>query len=213
MLLFGREIQLNGSHMREAIAHATHMAEYVTQTNGVPVSLWTTVYSPNAGTLVFTASVPDMTALEAAMDKLMVDDGYHNLVEEGMPYFIPGTLQDRLVTIVHPIEISPERQRAVNYLRTIRSNAVVSRIADAVEVGVQIATRAEELTGSPALFGVEETGPFVGVLWAYGYADAAEADRFNAQVATDPGLGELLGRTKDLFIAGASARTLYRRLL
>lgn len=211
MLLFAREIRMNGSRPREAIAHAVRLAEHVTQTNGVPVDLWAKVYSPAADTLVYTAFLPDMTALEAAMDKLMVDDGYHDLVEQGREYMIPGTLSDALLTVVHPAEFPPE-DRPISYVRSIESSAVVSRIGEAVEVGVEIAQRAEEITGTPTLFGISETGPFIGVEWLYPYADAAEAERANMQIATDERLRELIGKTKDLFIAGASTRTLYRKL-
>lgn len=211
MLLYARQVRLNGSRTREAIALSQRLAEYVTQTNGVPVDLWAHVYSPNADTLVFTAFLPDMTALEAAMDKLMVDDGYNEMVEQAMQYIIPGTLTDSLATIVHPAEFPTERQ-PVSYARSLTSTAVVSRIADAVQLGTEIAARAEEVTGAPALFAVEETGAFVGVTWVYAYADAASAERFNLQVVSDPQMQELIGRTANLFIPGASTRTLYRKL-
>lgn len=88
----------------------------------------------------------------------------------------------------------------------------VSRIGEAVEVGVEIGRRAEEITGTPTLFGIAETGPFIGVEWLYPYADAAEAESANVQMGTDERMRDLIRKTKDLFIAGATTRTLYRKL-
>lgn len=211
MLLFAREIRLTGSHQREAIAHAVRLAEYVTQTNGVPVDVWSHVYSPTADTIAFTAFLPDMTGLETAMDKLIADDRYHEMVEQAQQYMVPGSLTDSLATILYPTELPAEPVRAT-YARSVTSTAVVSRMSDAVELGVRIAARAEEVTGSRSVFGVEETGPFVGVTWVYAYADAAEAERFNQAVIGDPTLVGLIRQTPDLFIAGGSTRTLYRKL-
>lgn len=211
MLLFSREVRLNGSRPREAIAHSVQLAEYVTQTNGVPVELWAQVYSPAADSIVYTAFLPDMTALEAAMDKLMVDDQYHAMVEQAQQFLIPGSLVDGLLTVVYPSEM-PTEDRPSSYARVIQSTAVVSRIADAVALGVELAARAEEVTGTPVLFGINETGPFIGVEWIYVYADAAEAEAANLQIGTDDKVMELIGRTPDLFIAGGSTRTLYRKL-
>ena len=212
MLLFAREIRLNGSRYREAIAYSARLAEYVTQTNGVPVELWAQVYSPAADTLAFTAYLPDMTALEAAMDKLMVDDQYHTMVEQAQQYIVPGSLTDDLATIIHPVDF-PTELPPVTYARVVQSTARVSRIADAIELGVAIAMRAEEVTGAPALFGVQETGSFIGVEWIYGYTDVAAAERFNLEVSTDARMLELIGQTTDLFMAGGTTRTLYRKLL
>ena len=211
MLLFAREIRLNGSRFREAIAHSVALADYVTQTNGVPVEVWAPVYSPAADTLSYTAVLPDLTALETAMDKLMVDEHYHEMVEQAQQFVIPGTLNDGLLNIVYPSE-PPTEDRPDTYARVIQSTAVVSRITEAVELGVELAARAQEVTGTPVLFGISETGPFIGVEWIYLHANAAEAEQANVQVGTDAKVMELIGRTPNLFIAGGSTRTLYRKL-
>lgn len=211
MLLFSREIQLSGSRLREALGSSVHLAEYAAQVTGVPVEVWATVYSPTANSIAFTAFLPDLTGLEAAFDKLMVDDEYNNLVEKMQGFAIPGSLNDRLVSIVHPVDF-PADGRTLTYARVIRSSATVSRIGDAVELGAKVAARAEELTGAATLFGVDETGSFIGVTWVYGFADAAEAEQFDTQLASDPELGDLLRRTPDLFVTGASTRTMYRKV-
>lgn len=212
MLLFAREIHLSGTRLREAIGLATHLAEYSAQVTGVPVNVWSTVYSPAANTLAFTAYLPDMTALEAALDKLTVDDEFHNQADRLATHTVPGSLTDRLVTIIHPAEF-PAAPPATSYARVIRSTAQVSRIDAAVELGVRVAARAEDVTGAATLFGAEATGSFIGLTWIYGYADAAEAERFDLKIGADPELMELLRRTPDLFMTGESTRTMYRKVI
>lgn len=212
MLLFSREVRLNGSRLREAMAVATQIAEHVSQTTGLAVELWAQVYSPQPNTLAYTAFVDDMTALEAAMDKLMVDDGYHDLTERATQYGVPGSVRDSLGTVIHPAEPAAGTER-MTYARVVRSTALISRLGDAIELGVRVAARCQETTGAPSLFLVEETGSFVGVTWIYGHADAADAERFNVRLSEDGGLRELTDRTGDLFVAGKSTRTLYRRVI
>src|SRR5436190_19102365 len=76
MYLFSRRARLSPGNTREAMAWATAITEKVNQISGLPVSLFTQVFSPGVGTLVWSTFVPDLATLEAATDKLNTDDGY-----------------------------------------------------------------------------------------------------------------------------------------
>jgi hypothetical protein len=75
MYLFSRRARLSGAKFRESIAWAINVTEKVAQTTGLQVGLWNQTFSPAVGTLAWSTFVPDLGALEAANDKLMVDDG------------------------------------------------------------------------------------------------------------------------------------------
>jgi len=88
MYLFSRRARLSGVKIRESIAWATNVTERVSQTTGMQLRLWNQTFSPAVGTLVWSTFVPDLATLEAANDKLMVDDAYNDLVERGNEFVI-----------------------------------------------------------------------------------------------------------------------------
>src|SRR5258707_15394309 len=75
MYLFSRRSRLAPGNTRDAMAWATGITEKVNQVSGLPVSLFTQVFSPEVCTLVWSTLVPDLATLKAGTDKLNVEDG------------------------------------------------------------------------------------------------------------------------------------------
>jgi hypothetical protein len=101
MYLFSRRAHLSSGKFRDSMAWATSITERVTQTTGLQLGLWNQTFSPAVGTLVWSTFVPDLAALEAANDKLMVDDAYIELVDRGNQFVIPGSIDDSLGMLIH----------------------------------------------------------------------------------------------------------------
>ena len=57
MYLFSRRAQLSGAKLRDAMGWAVAAGERVTQTTGLPIGVWSQVYSPGVGTLVWATFV------------------------------------------------------------------------------------------------------------------------------------------------------------
>ena len=87
MYLFSRRARLRPGNTRQSLAWATEQTERVARISGLEVNLWSQVFSPAMGTLVWAAFVPDLTALEDANDKLMVEDEYLSAIDAGASFF------------------------------------------------------------------------------------------------------------------------------
>ena len=94
--------------------------------------------------------MPDLTALEAATDKLAVDDAYNDLAERGTAFVIPGSVTDSLLTVIHGNQPDPSRQ--TEYVSVVRSTAVAGHLARGFALGVEIKQKAEKITGIPTAF-------------------------------------------------------------
>ena len=89
-------------------------------------------------------------------------------------------------------------------------------IANAMAVGVEIAQKAEVVTGLPTLFGSSLTGPYGGVGWITGYANIGELEAAQQALGADPSWVDMI----DKKAAGAYAeepsittQLIYRRIV
>jgi hypothetical protein len=169
MYLFSRRARLVNGGGRDALAWATGITETANRITGLPISLFAQVYSPAFGTVSWTAFVPDLTALEAAGDKLAIDDEYADQSDAGAK-FTDGGMDDTVFQVVHG---EPDPNREVNYVGAVRAVCANGHLARGMAVGVEIAQRAEAITGTPCMFLADTTGVYGGVAWLSGYADVA----------------------------------------
>ena len=66
MYLFSRRVRVGAGQTRQAMEWALGQTEKVNRITGLQVSLFTQVYSPEVGVLVWSSFVPDLATLEAA---------------------------------------------------------------------------------------------------------------------------------------------------
>ena len=189
------------------------MAEYTHQLTGVPIGVWSEVYGEQVGTLEFASFVADLTALETAMDKIAVDDHWQELAEKTLEYTTADGLHDSLATIIHP-EPLPGGGSA-RYTLTIDSACRPGQLMRGVSLGVEIAQRAQELTGRPVLFLADETNRYAGLHWIFQYHDAAEMEALGDRVLSDMGFMHLIdAQTASVydFDPRATRRRVHRRI-
>ena len=215
MYVFARTLQLNGVDVRGALSWATTITEHVHQTTGTPVSLWSRVYSEGVGTIGFTAAAADYTALEAFNDKLMVDDGYLDLVTQGQKYIIQGTVNDAVSQVLHPAEI-PATPITAEYAGLVRSSCANGCLGEGLALGVEIAQKVTELTGLECSFRADTGGTFGAVSWATLYPSAADIDRAAQIQFSDAAFIEMIDQRAGhayTGAVGASTEQMYRRLV
>jgi hypothetical protein len=213
MYLFSRRARLSGAKFRDSMAWATSITERVTQTSGLQVGLWSQTFSPAVGTLVWSTFVPDLASLEAANDKLMVDDAYNELIERGNEYLIQGSMDDTLGMIVHG---EPDPNRHVEYVAVVRSTISAGKLARGITLGVEIAQRAEQITGLPTAFLADSTGNYGGVAWLSAFANVAELERAEQTLNADQSFIELIDTQAPGVYAdqpGANTQLVYRRVI
>ena len=159
----------------------TDITEKAHQITGFDRSAFTSIFSPEVGTIVWSLFAPDLAALEAVNDKLLADDGYTVMVDEGAR-LVESNVDDGLLQIIHG-EVNPDRR--VEYATTVQAVCATGNVARGMELGVEIAQRAEQATGIPTLFASGINGPYGAVAWLSGFTDVHEMDRAQQALTAD----------------------------
>ena len=182
MYLFSRTVRLGPGNPEKQLAWALKMTEKVNQVSEVPVSLWTTVFSPSANRLAWTAIIEDLVTLETAQNKLMADSGYESLVEEAPP--MPRATRSTMACCSSSRRPQGGRDRVALRGRGA-SNAGSRRHGARDELGVETAQRAGQITGSPTSFALAMTGGYGVVEWLSVYTSIEELQRGQEAIAED----------------------------
>jgi hypothetical protein len=189
MYLFTRQARLAPGDTRAAMTWATGITEKVIQITGLNVGLFALTFSPEVGTLSWSTFIPDLATLESANDKLLVDDAYVSMVDAGAKF--TQTVQDALLQIVYG---QPDPNRQVEYAATVQAVCASGSVARGIELGVEIAQRAEKVAGTPTMFATGVTGSYGGVGWISGYADVGAMERAQQALAADAKFGEFIDK-------------------
>jgi hypothetical protein len=212
MYLFLRNGRIAPGNDREAIEWAVGITEQVNQITGLGIGLYTTVFSPEAGTLSWGSFVPDLATLEAAGDKLQADDSFQSNVAKGAKLGMGG-LDDSLLQVLHG---DPDPAAAVQYVSTVQSVCANGNFSRGVEVGIEIAKRADAATGTSTMFALALTGIYGGVGWLTAYPDvqAMEASQ-QALNADQKFLAYVDKEASDAYVsdAGATQQRIWRRIV
>jgi hypothetical protein len=170
--------------------NAIGITEKVNQITSLGVGLYTQVFSPEVGTLVWSAFVPDLAALEAATDKLNADDGFVSMADEGAS-LTTGAVDDSLVQIVYG---QPDPNRHVEYATVIQAVCANGKVGRGIELGMEIAQRAEKTIGTPVMFVTAVTGTYGGVGWITGHNDIHAVEAAQEALAADTKFTEFVDR-------------------
>ena len=213
MYQFSRLARLSGSQAASAMGWATEITEHVKSVTGLSVSLFTEVFSAAPGTLAWTTIVPDLATLEAAFDKLTPDTRYNELAEAGQAYTLPGSLSDRLRTIVHPTE-PPANPTQPEYVTCVYATIANGNFARGVAAGVEIAQRVERVTGNVTIFAMDSTGNYGGVAWLTGSASISEMEQAEQKINADLSFVDYIDKeASSAFVEGATTQRILRRVI
>lgn len=211
MYLFSRQVRLAPGKTRAAIEWAHGQTERVNTITGLQVGLFTQVYSPQVGLIGWSTFVPDLAALESASDKLNVDDAMVSATDSGAA-FITGGAEDRLAQVIYG---SPDPNRQIEYVTIVHAVCASGNMAKGMELGVEIAERAEKVTGTPGMFLADVTGTYGGVGWISGHADVQAMEAAQQALAEDTSFGKYIDKeVRGVYADEPSATTqlIYRRL-
>jgi glycerate-2-kinase len=119
------------------------------------------MFSDASGTIAWTATVERLSQLEAANEALMAADAYHEGSMKGAG-FMPGGVDDAVSQILNePPDPSVDRP----YASTVVAVLAGGQAARGLELGLEIAAMAEQITGARTMFGTGTTGTYGGVGW------------------------------------------------
>lgn len=209
MYLFSRRTRLSGGNGTAGVEWAGKIAAKVKELTGTEIQLWSTVYSPAFGTISWTGWFESLEALEKVGDTLQGDPSMQKLSDAGTKY-TEGGLDDGLI---QPVYGTPS-DAPIQYVGGAVAVAAAGNIERAMAAGIEIAQKAEAITGLPTLFGRSVTGPYGGIGWLTGYESAAAMERADTALSGDPSWLKLLDSTKGCFAEDTSVTqsTIYRRI-
>jgi hypothetical protein len=190
---------------------ATSITQKVNQITGLNVGLFALTFSPEVGTLSWSTFVPDLPTLEAANDKLLVDDGYVSMVDAGAKFALGGA-DDTLLQVVYG---EPDPNRQIEYVTVVQTVCASGSLTKGIEIGVEIAQHAEKTLGTPVLFGTGVTGSYGAVGWFSGYANVQEMERAQQALAADTKFGAFVDKSvRGVYVDEPSEtrQLIYRRL-
>jgi hypothetical protein len=179
------------------MAWATGITEKANQITGLNIRLFASRFSPANGTLSWSTFVPDLPTIEAATEKLLVDDGYVSMLDAGAKFTLGGS-DDALLQIVHG---APDLDRHIEYVTTVQTVCASGSLTKGIELGVEIAQRAEKALGTPVLFATAMTGNYGAVSWLTAYADVEALEKSQQTLSADAKFAEFVDKNvKDVYV-------------
>jgi hypothetical protein len=211
MYLFSRSVQLGAGHLVESMTWSASVTEKVNQISELEVSLWTTVFSPGLGTLVWTAAVEELAALEASEAKMMADSGYLSLVEEGAKFNSGQAIDDGLLQLIYADADAANTQ--AQYATTVAAVLAPGHSAQGIELGVDIAQRAKKITGRPTSFGAAVTGPYGAVEWITLYDSVEQMQKAGEAIAADADFNKVVDKEAGKAYQTGATQRAFRRII
>jgi hypothetical protein len=210
MIVFQRMVTLQGSP-DEVAPWALEITDAVNKRTHLNVSLWQGLFGGPVGTLVWSALVDNLTALEAATDALAGDASFSSLMAKARDWTTTPA-EDFLLRIAHTAGGDYVRPAVGAYAEGTTAIPAEGQLAKAAAFGVEIADLHSELTHSSVLFCTSEYGAFGEMRWLALYDSAAEVDAAADAIAKDDQYGKKLDAAGPLFVEGLARRTLARRI-
>ena len=211
MYIFTRSARLAPGNLRASMSWALALTEKVNQISEAEFRLWTTLNSPGVGTLRWAATVEDLEILEATDAKLMADDHYHSLVEQGAKHLSPDALNDTLIRLI----VADADAFATNTQFVSVNQAVLApgHSARGVEIGIEIAQRAKKTMGRPVSFGATATGEYGTVAWIGYYDSVHQLQKAQEALAADVDFAKYLDKEAgQAYLPSRSSGTWYRKV-
>lgn len=210
MHVFTRVATLTGG-ARRPLEWATAMTEKVNGIVELDVTLWGATFGFPVGTVAWSAMTESRQQLADQTAKLMVDEGYHGLVEKGQE-FSAAPPEDHLRTIVHMTGEAGDPPPVGGQAEIITAAPAEGRIGDAMTWGVEIADRYASVTGVDAAFLADAYGTFGQMTWMSVFEDPAAVEAAAEATMADADYMAALDDAGGLFLPGSGERGLVTRL-
>jgi hypothetical protein len=192
MYLFTRSARLRPGHLQESLAWSVRMTEKVNQIGEVTFTLWTPVFSAGVGSLTWVTMTEELAALEATEAKLMADAGCVELMDEGAKFVADSGVDDSLWQMVYA---DPDGANAdPQYVYLVAGVLAPGHAVRGIELGVEIAQRAKQITGRPTAFSVAETGAYGAVEWSAVAESVQQLQTARQALASDRDFAQFLDR-------------------
>jgi hypothetical protein len=201
MYLFSRSTRVANA---DGMAWAVGMTEHAKRVTGLEIGLWGQVWSPEFGRIAWTTFVPDLATLAAAGDKMAADAAMAAEAAKGAP-LTTGGMDDALFNIIHG-EIDPNAPQP-EYVTTVAAVCANGSLTKGMTTGVEIAQRAEKVTGTPTMFVANVTGLYGGVGWMTGFADTQALEAAQQAMSADEDWAKQVDKAGSVYAADPAVTT------
>jgi hypothetical protein len=116
-----------------------------------------------------------------AGDKLNADDSFVAAVDKGSQMTVGGA-DDSLAQVIYG---EPDPNREIEYVTVVRAVSATGNVARGMEVGIELAQRAEKIMDTPTLFLADVTGIYGGVSWATAHENVRGLEAAQNALASD----------------------------
>lgn len=212
MYLFTRRARIGTEKLADALQWAVTITEKVNQISQTPVSLYSTIFSPEVGALSWSTIVENLSELETTDAKLMADSGYLDLVSQGTKYQAPdGTVDDALSSFVLA---DRSESGSPAYATVTRATLAPGAFASGIETGVEIAQSAKAIGGLPVSFLVGVTGVYGGVGWITSAQSTDELQAASQRVNANAEFINLLDtKGSKAYLPGSATQVVVRKIV
>jgi hypothetical protein len=211
MYIFTRSARVAPGNLRDSMAWALSVTEKVNQISEARFNLWTRFNSPGVGTLSWAATIEDLDVLEATDAKLMADDSYHSLVQQGAKHLSADALNDGLIRLI--VADADASATETHFVSVNQAVLAPGHSVRGIEVGIEIAQRAKKTVGRPVSFGASATGEYGTVDWIGYYDSVQQLQRAQETLAADADFAKYLDKeASQVYLPNGSSATWYRRV-
>jgi hypothetical protein len=212
MYLYSRSVRPGPGNPEKQLDWALRITEKVNQISETPVSLWTTVFSPSAGQFVWSSTFEDLLTIETTFEKLISDNGYTSLVEEGGTHASGDPVDDSLLQFLF---VDPKAADTdPKYVGVIRTTVAPGGLVKGMALGVETAQLAGKITGSATSFASGVTGPYGMVEWITLYTSIEDVQRSGNALAADAGFAQKVDKElSKVYLPGVAEQLLLRRIV
>ena len=211
MYIFTRSARLAPGNLRDSMAWALSVTEKVNQISEAQFHLWSTFNSPGVGSLSWVTTIEDLEVLEATNAKLMADDGYHSLIEQGANHLSADALNDGLIRLV--VADADASATETHFVSVNQAVLAPGHSVRGIEVGIEIAQRAKKSVGRPVSFGASTTGEYGTVGWIGYYDSIQQLQTAQETLAADTDFAKYLDKeASQVYLPNRSSVTWYRKV-
>jgi hypothetical protein len=206
MYLFARTRSVNPGSFRAGLAAAVEGGAKASEIIGSPVFVWTSIFSPTTGTVMWSMRVDSLEELLTAGDALAADDEFDEWSRNSDALF-SGPFSDVVSQVIHGEPTGPPAP----FISVVTGTCANGALSEGMALGVEIAEMATSLTSNTTMFLASLFGDYGAVGWLTGAADLATLEADNATLSADADWLKLVDRAGHAFAPGVTG-TLLRRL-
>jgi hypothetical protein len=212
MYLFTRRARIGTEKLAEALQWAVTITEKVNQISQTPVSLYSTILSPEVGTLSWSTVVENLSELETNDAKLMADSGYLDLVSQATKYQAPGGILDDSVASFVLADRSESGSPA--YATVVRATLAPGALMSGIELGVEIAQMAKTIGGLSVSFLSGTTGTYGSVGWITSADSIDDLQASSEKVNSNADFVKLLDtKGSKAYLPGSATQVILRKIV